>query len=104
MYCRFSIAPGLADGAGFGATARGRRFSVAPNLEGGIEAPSSANSHASLAGVGPTVRIALPEDRSQSEDGGGSEGHDEVDYTLEMVEDDSEILSLQVESVIDTPM
>ena len=50
------------------------------------------------------MRIALPEDHHQSDDGGGSEGHDEVDYGLEMMEDDSEILSLQVESVIDTPM
>ena len=104
---RFSIAPGLVDGAGFGATARhGRRFSVAPGMEGGIEAPSPAPSHANLQGVGPTVRINLPEDHHHYSDEGGvpADDYDEVDYVPEMMEDDSEILSLQVESVIDTPM
>ena len=90
------------DGAGFGATARGRRFSVAPGMEGGIEAPSPAPSHANLQGVGPTVRINLPEDHHSDE--GVADDYDEVDYMPEMMEDDSEILSLQVESVIDTPM
>lgn len=95
----------MVDGVGFGATARGRRFSVAPGLEGGLEAPSPAPSHANLQGVGPTVRINLPDDHQSSDDGVADDyGQDEVDYMPGMMEDDSEILSLQVESVIDTPM
>jgi len=112
---RFSVAPGSVDSSGSGIDqSAGRRLSVAPGLEGGIGDHSLLPRSGSEVNI-PGVRINLPEghqsdssevyggrsDEGSSDDAGWESGGEEI---VDKVEDDSEILCLQLESLIDTPI